>query len=227
MPNKVYKAYTGYAICSDRSTEATGNYNYDQFRSAAGGAYEGNNFAVAYYSAPSSWYAGYTDPITLTNSTEPQTVTGFYITNTVYTLDAILNGDYANDPFAKGDYMSVTAIGYNGLQTTGEVVFYLADYRSENSDEHFAIDTWKWFDLSSLGAITSIEFEIFTTKSDEYGFTTPTYFCLDNFGAEKPIGTDIEILQGDKGQRTMVLRNGHIFILRGEHMYDLNGRLIR
>ena len=227
MPNKVYKAYTGYAICSDRSTEATGNYNYDQFRSAAGGAYEGNNFAVAYYSAPSSWYAGYTDPITLTNSTEPQTVTGFYITNTVYTLDAILNGDCANDPFAKGDYMSVTAIGYNGLQTTGEVVFYLADYRSENSDEHFAIDTWKWFDLSSLGAITSIEFEIFTTKSDEYGFTTPTYFCLDNFGAEKPIGTDIEILQGDKGQRTMVLRNGHIFILRGEHMYDLNGRLIR
>ena len=123
--------------------------------------------------------------------------------------------------------MSVTAIGYNGLQTTGEVVFYLADYRSENSDEHFAIDTWKWFDLSSLGAITSIEFEIFTTKFDEYGFTTPTYFCLDNFGAEKPIGTDIEILQGDKGQRTMVLRNGHIFILRGEHIYDLNGRLIR
>ena len=137
------------------------------------------------------------------------------------------NGDYANDPFAKGDYMSVTAIGYNGLQTTGEVVFYLADYRSENSDEHFAIDTWKWFDLSSLGAITSIEFEIFTTKSDEYGFTTPTYFCLDNFGAEKPIGTEIDILQGDKGQRTMVLRNGHIFILRGEHIYDLNGRLIR
>ncbi len=226
-PNKAYKAYTGYAICSDRSTEATGNYNYDQFRSAAGGAYEGNNFAVAYYSAPSTWYAGYTDPITLTNSTEPQTITGFYITNTVYTLDAILNGDYANDAFSQGDYMFVTAIGYNGLQTTGEVVFYLADYRSENSNEHFALDTWKWFDLSSLGAVTSIEFEIFTTKSDEYGFTTPTYFCLDNFGAEKSIGTDLEKVQEDKVQSTKVLRNGQIFVLRGEHMYDLNGRLIR
>ncbi len=226
-PNKAYKAYTGYAICSDRSTEATGNYNYDQFRSAAGGAYDGNNFAVAYYSAPSTWYAGYTDPITLTNSTEPQTITGFYITNTVYTLDAILNGDYTNDAFSQGDYMSVTAIGYNGLQTTGEVVFYLADYRSENSNEHFALDTWKWFDLSSLGAVTSIEFEIFTTKSDEYGFTTPTYFCLDNFGAEKSIGTDLEKVQKDKVQSTKVLRNGQIFVLRGEHMYDLNGRLIR
>ncbi|MBR2285203.1 MAG: DUF4465 domain-containing protein, partial [Paludibacteraceae bacterium] len=226
-PNKAYKAYTGYAICSDRSTEATGNYNYDQFRSAAGGAYEGNNFAVAYYSAPSSWYAGYTDPITLTNSTEPQTITGFYITNTVYTLDAILNGDYANDAFSQGDYMSVTAKGYNGSEKTGEVVFYLADYRSENADEHFALNTWRWFDLSSLGAVTSIEFEIFTTKSDEYGFTTPTYFCLDNFGTEKPIGTDLEKVQEYKVQSTKVLRKGQIFVLRGEHMYDLNGRLIR
>ncbi len=227
VPNKAYNAYTGYAICSDRSTEASGNYNYDQFRSAPGGAYEGNNYAVAYYSAPSAWYAGYSDPLTLTNSAEPITLTGFYITNTVYTLDAILHGDYANDPFSDGDYMSVTAIGYNGALTTGEMVFYLADYRSENSDEHFALDTWKWFDLSSLGAVTRVEFSLFTTKSDAYGFTTPTYFCLDNFGAEKPVVTDLEKLQGGNVQSTKVLRNGQIFVLRGEHLYDLNGRLIR
>ena len=158
---------------------------------------------------------------------ESQIITGFYITNTVYTLDAILHGDYANDPFSDGDYMSVTAIGYNGALTTGETVFYLADYRSENSDEHFALDTWKWFDLSSLGAVTRVEFSLFTTKSDAYGFTTPTYFCLDNFGAEKPVVTDLEKLQGGNVQSTKVLRNGQIFVLRGEHLYDLNGRLIR
>lgn len=228
-PNKAYKAYTGYAICSDQSTEATGNYNIDQFRSAAGGAYEGNNFAVAYYSAPSTWYAGYTDPITLTNSTEPQTITGFYITNTVYTLDAILNGDYASDAFAQGDYMSVTAKGYNGSEKTGEVVFYLADYRSENADEHFALNTWRWFDLSSLGAITRLEFELFTTKSDAYGFTTPTYFCLDNFGGTRPSPvTDLEQVANDHSPiTTKLLLDGQIFILRGERMFDLNGRVIR
>ena len=225
-PNKAYKAYTGYAICSDQSTEATDNYNIDQFRSAAGGAYEGTNYAVAYYSAPSDWFAGYTDPLTLTNSAEPQTVTGFYITNTVYTLDAILNGDYASDAFAQGDYMSVTAKGYNGAEKTGEVVFYLADYRSENTEEHFALSTWKWFDLSSLGAVTRVEFEIFTTKSDDYGFTTPTYFCLDNFGAEKPVSTGVDKTQGDKVPCTKVLMDGQIFILRGERMFDLNGRVI-
>lgn len=226
-PNKAYKAYTGYAICSDQSTEATGNYNYDQFRSAAGGAYEGTNYAVAYYSAPSDWFAGYTDPLTLTNSAEPQTVTGFYIANTVYTLDAILHGDYANDAFSAGDYMSVTAKGYNGAEKTGEVVFYLADYRSENTEEHFALSTWKWFDLSSLGAITRLEFELFTTKSDDYGFTTPTYFCLDNFGTEKPASTGVDKTQGDNVPCTKILLDGKIFILRGEQTYDLNGRVIR
>ena len=226
-PNKAYKAYTGYAICSDQSTEATGNYNYDQFRSAAGGAYEGTNYAVAYYSAPSDWFAGYTDPLTLTNSAEPQTVTGFYITNTVYTLDAILHGDFANDAFSAGDYMSVTAKGYNGAEKTGEVVFYLADYRSENTEEHFALSTWKWFDLSSLGAITRLEFELFTTKSDDYGFTTPTYFCLDNFGTEKPASTGVDKTQGDNVPCTKILLDGKIFILRGEQTYDLNGRVIR
>lgn len=228
-PNKAYKAYTGYAICSDQSTEATGNYNIDQFRSAAGGAYEGNNYAVAYYSAPSVWFAGYMDPILLTNSAEPQTITGFYITNTVYTLDAILNGDYASDAFAQGDYMSVTAKGYNGSEKTGEVVFYLADYRSENADEHFALNTWRWFDLSSLGAITRLEFELFTTKSDAYGFTTPTYFCLDNFGGTRPSpATDLEQVANDHSPiTTKLLLDGQIFILRGERMFDLNGRVIR
>ncbi|MBR1922750.1 MAG: DUF4465 domain-containing protein [Paludibacteraceae bacterium] len=198
-PNKAWDAYNGYAICSDNSTEATGNFMIDQFRSAAGGAYEGNNYAVAYYSAPSTYFAGYTAPITLTNSTTPQTISGFYITNTVYTLDAILHGDYANGAFAQGDYMTVTAKGYNGSNNTGEAVFYLADYRSTNAAEHYAVDTWEWFDLSSLGEVTRVEFEIFTTKSDTYGFTTPTYFALDNFGYEQPQEMYIDVTEGQWG----------------------------
>ena len=68
VPNKSYNAFSGYVISADKSNEATGEYMIDQFRSAAGGAYEGNNFGVAYYAAPSSWFEGYTDPVTLTNS---------------------------------------------------------------------------------------------------------------------------------------------------------------
>ena len=185
VPNKTYSAFNGYVISADNSTEFTGNYMIDQFRSAAGGAYEGNNFGVAYYAAPSSWFEGYTDPVTLTNSDEPQIVPGFYITNSVYTLDAILHGEYANPAFSEGDYLKLTVHGYNGSTPTGNVEFYLADYRSSDPAEHYAINEWKYLDLSSLGAVTRIEYDMFTTKSDAYGFTTPTYFCFDNFGEER------------------------------------------
>ena len=226
-PNKNYGAFTGYVISADASTEYVGNYAVDQYRSAAGGAYAGQNFAVAYYSAPSSWFAGYTCPITLTNSAEPQNVTGFYITNSAYTLDAILNGDYANPAFSDGDYLSLTVKGYNGSEYTGEVVFYLADYRSTNAEEHFALTTWKWLDLSSLGAVTRLEFAMFTTKSDDYGFTTPTYFCLDNFGATAPspaTGVDANVLEQQAVKR---IENGVLYItLPGGSRYDAQGKRI-
>ncbi len=228
LPNKVYSAYSGYVISADKSSEATGDYNVDQYRSAAGGSYEGDNFAVAYYSAPSTWFAGYNDPITFTNSNEPQTVTGFYITNSAYTLDAILNGDYEHGPFSQGDYYSVTITGYNGSDMTNEVVFYLADYRSDDATEHFALDKWEWVDLSELGAVTRIEFEIYSTKSNEYGFTTPTYFCLDNFGGEAPVPTSVpETADAVKGAYK-ILENGVIYIVRPDGVrYDLFGRRVK
>lgn len=226
-PNKNYGAFSGYVISADASTEYVGNHAVDQYRSAAGGAYEGQNFAVAYYSAPSSWFAGYTCPITFTNSDEPQTITGFYITNSVYTLDAILNGDYANPVFSEGDYLSLTVKGYNGSTPTGQVVFYLADYRSENAAEHFALTTWKWLDLSSLGAVTRIEFEMFTTKSDAYGFTTPTYFCLDNFGASAPspaTGVGANVLEQQAVKR---IENGVLYItLPDGSRFDAQGKRV-
>lgn len=227
VPNKAYNAFSGYVISADASTEYTGNYMADQFRSAAGGAYEGQNFAVAYYTAPSSWFAGYDDPMTLTNSAEAQTLTGFYITNSVYTLDAILHGDYANEAFAQGDYLSLTVKGYNGSEPTGEVVYYLADYRSENSEDHFAIDTWQWLDLSSLGAVTKIAFEMYTTKSDQYGFTTPTYFCLDNVGATAPeIPTGIGA-QTRGAQAVKRLVNGVLVIEHDGRTFNATGVEVR
>jgi len=197
-PNKNYKAFNGYAVCSDTSSMFTGNYMIDQFRSAASGAYEGDNFAIAYYSAPSTWgFAGYKDTIRLTNTQEAQTISGFYVTNTAYTLGNILNGDYANPRFgvkdstlaAQKDYLKLTVYGYNGSTRVGTKDFYLADYRDDDTDEHYALDTWQWLDLRELGAVTELQFEMFTTKSDDWGFTTPTYFALDNFGGKPEVDT--------------------------------------
>ena len=228
VPNKSYNAFSGYVISADKSNEATGEYMIDQFRSAAGGAYEGDNFAIAYYSAPSSWYAGYKDPITLTYTTEAKPITGFYVTNSAYTLNAILNGDYADDAFGEGDYLSLTVKGYNGETLTGEVMFYLADYRSANESERFALKEWKWLDLSRLGAVTRLEFEMFTTKSDAYGFTTPTYFCLDNFGGVAPSqGTGVGHTFGNL-QPVKRIESGMLYIVMPDgKQFNAQGELVK
>ena len=228
VPNKSYNAFSGYVISADKSNEATGEYMIDQFRSAAGGAYEGDNFAIAYYSAPSSWYAGYKDPITLTYTTEAKPITGFYVTNSAYTLDAILNGDYANDAFGEGDYLSLTVKGYNGETLTGEVMFYLADYRSANESERFALKEWKWLDLSRLGAVTRLEFEMFTTKSDQFGFTTPTYFCLDNLGAAThDPATGAENINGSQ-KAVKCIRDGILYLITLDgKQFNTQGALVK
>lgn len=227
VPNKAYNAFNGYVISADKSNEATGEYMIDQFRSAAGGAYEGDNFAIAYYSAPSSWYAGYKDPISLTY-TAARTVTGFYVTNSAYTMDAIRHGDYANEAFGEGDYLSLTIKGYNGETATGEVVFYLADYRSADESERFALKEWKWLDLSRLGAVTRLEFEMFTTKSDAYGFTTPTYFCLDNFGGVAPSqGTGVGNTFGNR-QPVKRIESGMLYIVMPDgKQFNAQGELVK
>ena len=228
VPNKSYNAFSGFVISADKSNETTGEYMIDQFRSAAGGAYEGDNFAIAYYSAPSSWYAGYKDPITLTYTTEAKPITGFYVTNSAYTLDAILNGDYANDAFGEGDYLSLTVKGYNGETLTGEVIFYLADYRSANESERFALKEWKWLDLSRLGAVTRLEFEMFTTKSDQFGFTTPTYFCLDNFGAAThDPATGAENIN-DSQKAVKCIRDGILYLITSDgKQFNTQGALVK
>ena len=224
VPNKAYNAFNGFVISADPSNEYVGSYMVDQFRSAAGGAYEGNNFAVTYYAAPSSWFDGYKDPILFANKQEAQTVTGCYITNSAYTMDAILNGDYANDPFGTGDYLKLTIHGYNGDVATSDIEFYLADYRSENTAEHYALTEWTWLDLSDLGAVTRIEFDMFTTKSDAYGFTTPTYFCIDNFGGEKPVDPSTSVGQMSESiYATKCIRNGVLYILRDGRIYNAQG----
>ncbi len=233
-PNKNYNAFNGYAVCSDTSSLYSGNYMLDQFRSAAGGAYEGDNFAIAYYSAPSpAWgFAGYKDTISLTNTNEPQIISGMYVTNTAYTLGNILNGDYANPAFgikdstlaAQKDFLRLTVYGYNGDTRTATRDFYLADYRNDNADEHYALDTWQWLDLRELGPVTSLQFEMVTTKSDDYGFTTPTYFALDNLGGQPAIDT-LENIVFDENFININLDDYFSLESKGNAVYSIYNRL--
>ena len=74
------------------------------------------------------------------------------------------------------DWFKLTITGFdqaNGI--TGTIDYFLADFRFDDSAQDYIIDKWEYVDLTSLGIVKRIEFEL---SSSDAG--TPLYFCLDN-----------------------------------------------
>ncbi|MDL2241327.1 DUF4465 domain-containing protein [Bacteroidales bacterium OttesenSCG-928-L03] len=138
-------------------------------------------------------YAAYTTPYGNTGSISLKTrtvVPGLYLTNSLYAYSSITNGDtFAGDPFAQGDYFLISFMNQPVESDDAHfkrVDFYLADYRSPNTAEHYILTDWQWLDLSPLGEVDSI-FISFDASRKSYGYlSTPTYVCLDNVGASNP-----------------------------------------
>ena len=157
------------------------DYVTQQWNNAAGGGYDGSeNYLVAYPQG---------GKITVLNNPEGDQLRGMYVTNDAWNVYAYTVGDSytknaetGNDAFDKGDWCKLTITADNG----NSVDVYLADYQSENADDRYYLNTWQWVDLSSLGTVKSLQFFITSSRKNEYGMTTPGYFCIDNFNGTRP-----------------------------------------
>jgi hypothetical protein len=85
-------------------------------------------------------------------------------------------GSSGDDP----DWFLLTITGKDASGAeTGTVEFYLADYRFEDSSEDYIVDDWEYVDLSSLGVVKSLEFNLNSSDAGDFGMNTPTYFAMD------------------------------------------------
>ena len=167
-----YGVYYFGNLPSNKSDNTFKSY-LDAEKSACGGAYEGENFNV--------WTASYntTNGITLA---EAAVVPGFFINNSAYAVNSMCFGDGYAKRFGKDDWFKLTidaTLNGHGIDT--EVSVYLAA-----NGEY--IDKWTYVDLSQFGPIDAIKFTLTSSDSGDNGMNTPAYFCMDNFGAEKPEG---------------------------------------
>lgn len=116
------------------------------------------------------------------------------LTNTTYAALSMLNGDSFGKVFgspndAQGnpdgtngeDWFRLLIIGKDAQSnTTDTVIFYLADYRFANNMEDYIVDSWETVDLTPLGEVQFLEFELQSTDEGSFGINTPAYFALDN-----------------------------------------------
>jgi|GEM_PF-647217 len=177
MHDYSYWYWFGYASRTETKYEELD----DQWNNIVGGGYNGSaTYGVAYAAA-------FNGPcyVELLGS-EPATVPGFYITNSSYAYTSMCNGDASAKKFEKGDWFKLTITGYDGDNVTATKDYYLADLRDEKTA--FIINDWRYVDLSCLGKVTKIGFELTSTDNGSWGMNTPAYFCFDDFGAE---GTEV------------------------------------
>lgn len=180
------KYWNGFSYSNVTSTVFTGEYWKEQYYSAVGsGVDNSKNYAVAYVSEPSNV------KVVVANSENDDAIKGFYVSNTAWAKKVILDGDgltQGDEGFEKGDYFKLTATGIKADgSTAGSLDFYLADYRGENEADYYCLDSWQWFDMRALGKVKEVSFSMYSTQSNEFGMTTPLYFCMDNFNGERNI----------------------------------------
>jgi hypothetical protein len=125
------------------------------------------------------------DIVTLTFASE-LSVLSAAVTNTTYAWDSMSNGDGFAKKFggASGDdpdYLRLVITGYDALGiSTGTVDFLLADYTFANNALDYIVTDWTSVDLSSLGAVKSLDFALEGSDAG-FGFlNTPAYFALDD-----------------------------------------------
>lgn len=162
-----------YAFTVSSETASTSTGWLEPYRSAAGGAYEGQNFCV--------WYTDYYGNNAISVS-QAQVVPGTFVNNNAYTVNSMVNGDDMATPFTNEDWLVVYFIGQKEGQVTDTVSCYLA------KDGKY-IDQWTWIDLSGIGEVDQVTISMAGSKVGDWGLNTPAYVCLDNFGAAKPSDT--------------------------------------
>lgn len=166
----------------------------NQFNSAAGGDVDGSGGYAVIYDAKSG---GLEMPdeaiITFTNKDYPdgKPIEGLYVTNSTWGTNSMENGDNfakkfggstGNDP----DFFLLTVKGIDKDNNfTGSVDYYLADYRFEDNSRDYIRKDWRWIDLTSLGVVAKLQFEMHSSDVGPYGMNTPAYFCVDNINAPR------------------------------------------
>ena len=141
-----------------------------------GGGYNGSdNFAVHFGYMDGSAYNGAEElPALSFGDGEARVIDHMYVNNTTYALNCFTNGNEFTATITENDWVKIVATGYNGEATTGTAEFYLV-----NGPENVVMQWTKW-DLSSLGAVTKVEFNVLGTSDNGYGFSQPGYFAYDN-----------------------------------------------
>ncbi len=108
-----------------------------------------------------------------------RTIDHMYVNLNTYLANCIANGNDLTSSLGEGEYVRVVATGYRS-RGTKTALFDLA------SEDGTVIGDWTKWDLSGLGDVTKVDFNIVGSSDNGYGFSQPAYFCYDDVAVRFP-----------------------------------------
>lgn len=99
------------------------------------------------------------------------------VTNSTWGYYGMKNGSYPSLAFTDSSFCYLYINGVKDGKKTGSVKVVLAN----GTD---ILKTWQTVDLSSLGEVNSLYFQMESSDSGSYGMNNPAYFCIDEFRVE-------------------------------------------
>ncbi len=165
--------YGGQPISNYHSTNLSDGSFMNQLAVYGEGGHNGSaNFAVhnGYMDGSSSGMTTELPSIVFYDG-KARVIDHMYVNNTIYAV-----ATYRNDTTVKADdYALIEATGYDAAGTkVGTTEFYL--FRGTDN----IVTEWTKWDLSCLGAVAKVEFNIKGSLANQYGLTTPAYFAYDD-----------------------------------------------
>ncbi|MDM1348896.1 DUF4465 domain-containing protein [Myroides marinus] len=175
--------------------EGSAGFIENQWGSMAKGGLkgEGSPFIIGYWSYyMKDWQATagtfnekqYSNWIKIGNGKDSYKAVDINISNHPWPYYGNLTGDSFARKFEKGDYFKVMIYGVdkNNKINPKPVTHYLADFRG---DKLIMSKDWNKVDLSSLGEVSYLVFQMETTDAGDYGPNTAVYFCMDGLTVDK------------------------------------------
>ncbi|MCC8071169.1 MAG: DUF4465 domain-containing protein [Bacteroidales bacterium] len=179
-----WASWCNFAFSNHTSTSFNDDtFMVDQFNSCVGHGVDNSEiFCVGYYGTYYAQTENQYPTVLLYDIESAQTVPGVYVTNAAYATSVIKGGNAYSPAFAEGDWFKLIVTALNDSTKTVEMT--LAEWPEGGSLT--MVEDWTWLSLEELGDVTGLVFTLETSQYDEYGPSTPYYFCLDNLGASNP-----------------------------------------
>lgn len=171
----------GHAISNYYDTDPTnGDFMHQLSVFGTGGHNGSSNCAVHYGYRDNS---GYTDSSVLCSlefsDGKARVIDHMWIMNTTYAVNCYVDGNGLTAKIGPDDWVKIQAIGYDAAGTQTKT----AEFYTCNGPDHIVLDWTKW-DLTSLGAVAKVEFNILGSSDNGYGFSQPAYFAYDDVAVQ-------------------------------------------